>query len=477
MTSPPEQRSGRALWESVRSVLQSASLDPPLRPGPAGPAPLSPVQELYWCPERPAENGTYVISIVYRIPGKIDPAALARSLAEVARRHQILRTQFAEIGGEARAVVLPAAAIRLPLVDLSALPEARRQACGEQLIAAEAVQVFRLDRGPLVDFKLLRLGGKGHVLLATFHHSVFDGWSLSLFARELSDLYEAFTAGLPSPLAEPRLQYADYARWKHEWLRGPNAESQRSYWRTALDGLPARGTRSPLPAGPAVLHVQAVPPGLARKLRELGDAAGTTLFMTLLAAFKALLHRCSGEKDLCLRTIVAGRTRRELCDLIGCFINEVPLRASLAGDPSCRELLERVCEPVLGAFAHADVPFHLLLESLPSRAPLQIQFLFQNFPAGRLRIGGQEIAPEESASAGTETPLMVVVNEDGDGLAITWQGHGVAFDAPRLAALADGYAAVLEAMAADPDVRLSGLPEPEGDLVEILTFLLTVEES
>jgi condensation domain-containing protein len=477
MTSPPEQRSGWALWESVRSVLQGASLDPPLRPGPAGPAPLSPVQALYWCPERPAENGTYLIPIVYRIPGEIDPASLARSLAEVARRHQVLRSQFAEIGGEAHVVVLPEAPVRLPLVDLSALPEAQRQTCGERLIAEEAVQTFRLDRGPLAAFKLLRLDGTRHVLLATFHHSIFDGWSLSLFARELSVLYEAFAAGRPSPLAEPRLQYGDYARWRREWLQGPSAERQRSHWRATLDGLPCWGIRAPLPAGPAVQHVQAVPPGLTRKLRELGDAAGTTLFMTLLAAFKALLHGCTGEKDLCLRTIVAGRTRRELCDLIGCFINEVPLRASLAGDPGCRELLDRVRESVLGAFTNADVPFHLLLEDLPARAPLQIQFLFQNFPAGRLRINGREIAPGESASGGTETPLMVTVNEDGDGLAITWQGHGVAFDAPRLAALAGGYAAVLEAMAADPDVRLSGLPEPEGDLVEILTFLLTVEES
>lgn len=476
MTSPPEQRSGRALWESVRSVLQSASLDPPLRPGPASPAPLSPAQALYWCPERPAENGTYLIPIVYRIPGEIDPAALARSLAEVARRHQALRSQFAEIEGEARAVVLPAAAVRLPLVDLSALPAARGQACGERLIAEEAVQIFHLDRGPLAAFRLLRLGEERHVLLATFHHSVFDGWSLSLFARELSAFYEAFAAGRPSPLAEPRLQYGDYARWKREWLQGPSAERQRSYWRTALGGLPSRGIRAPLPAGPAILHVQTVPPDLTRKLRELGEAAGTTLFMTLLAGFKALLHRCSGEEDLCLRTIVAGRTRRELCDLIGIFINEVPLRTSLVGDPSCRELLERVREPVLGAFAHADIPFHLLLEDLPSCAPLQIQFLLQNFPAGRLRIGGREIAPEESVSEGTETPLMVIVNEDGDGLAIEWQGHGVAFDAPRLAALAGGYAVVLEAMVVDPDVRLSGLPEPEGDLVEILTFLLTVEE-
>ena len=476
MASPPEQRPGRALWESVRSVLQSSSLDPPLRRGPAGPAPLSPEQALYWCPERLEEDGAYSIPIVYRIPGEIDAAALARSLAEVARRHEVLRVRFAEIAGEPRAVLSPATAVRLPLVDLNALPEARRRSRGERLIAAEALQVFRLDRGPLAAFRLLRLGLDQHILLATFHHSVFDGWSLSLFARELSTLYEAFATGLPSPLPEPRLQYADYARWKHEWLRGPNAERQRSYWRATLDGLPRRGAREPLPVGPAVLHAQAVPPGLTRKLRDLGAAVGTTLFMTLLAAFQALLHRCSGEEDLCFRSIVAGRTRRELCDLIGCFINGVPLRASLAGDPSCRELLGRARESALGAFAHADVPFHLLLEELPV-APVQILFLFQSFPTGKLRIGGREIAPEESVSEGTETPLMVTVNEDGDGLTIDWQGHGVAFDAPRLAALAGAYAAVLERMVADPDVRLSGLPECEGDLVEIITFLLTVEES
>ena len=487
MTSPPEERAaaaggGGALWDAVRSVLQGARLDPPLHRSPPGlDAPLSPEQAPYWCPERPAENGAYLIPSVFRIPARVDPAVLERSLLEIAHRHEVLRTVFQRIEGKDRAVALPETAIRLPSIDLRGLPEPSRQACVERLVQEEALQVFRLDRGPLAAFKLLRLGEERQVLLTTFHHAVFDGWSLSVFARELSVLYAAFASGRPSPLAEPPLQYADYARWKNEWLQAPGAERQRAYWREALSGLPRRGVRRALPSGPAILHVQPIPAGLIARARALGESAGATLFITLLTAFKAMLHRFSGEEDLAIRSIAAGRTRSELCDRIGCFINPIALRTSLTGDPSCRELLRRVRESALGAFAHAELPFGDVLQELsPGEesldAPRQILFLLQSFPAAKLQIGGREIPAEESVSKGTETPLMVTLNPSGEGLSGEWQGHGVAFDAQRLAALAESYETVLRILVEDPDLRLSGLPLGEPDLSEILTFILQVEE-
>ncbi|HEY0511086.1 MAG TPA: condensation domain-containing protein [Thermoanaerobaculia bacterium] len=484
MTAPPEKSAvGGALWDAVRSVLQSARLDPPLRRSPTGlDAPLSPEQAPFWCPERPEENGSYLIPAVFRIPAAVDPAALERSLVEIARRHEVLRTAFQRIDEKDRAVVLAETAIRLPLVDLRALPDSSRQACAERLIQEEARQSFRLDRGPLVAFKLLRLGDERHALLATFHHAAFDGWSLSVFSRELSLLYEGFAARSSSPLPEPSLQYADYARWKNEWLRGPGAERQRAYWREALRDLPRRGVRCGLPSGPAILHVQPIPAALVARARALGESAGASLFVALLTAFEAMLHRFSGEEDLAIRSIAAGRSRSELCDRIGCFINPIALRVSFAGDPTCRELLQRVRESALGAFAHAELPFdHVLEELSPGEeildAPAQILFLLQNFPAARLRLGGREIPAEETAAGWTETPLMVTLNPDGDGLSGEWQGHGVAFDAPRLAALAGTYEAVLRALVDDPDVRLSKLPEGEPDLSEILAFLLGAEET
>lgn len=481
MSLPREERQGEALWGAVRSLLRSARLDPPLRRSSGMAAPLSPQQDPYWCPERPQENGDYLIPIVYRIPAKVDPALMARSLAEVVRRHEVLRTVFRQEEGTSQAVVLPEGAVSLTVVDGRALPDFRRQEASERLIREEALQVFRLDQGPLATFKLLGLEEESWVLLATFHHAVFDGWSLSVFSRELSWLYEAFAAGLPSPLSEPVLQYSDFARWKKAWLDGPEAERQRYYWRGILSGLPRRGVREPLPRGPAVLHARPIPERLTGSLRDLARSEGATLFAAMLAGFLALLHACSGEEDLCLCSMAAGRTRRELCDLIGCFIHRLPLRTSLAGDPTLRELLERTRDSALGAFAHPDVPFDLLLEDLAARegsrgSPQEILFLFQNFPAAPLRIGGREVLPEETVSEGTRTPLILTLNEAGDELAGEWQGHGTAFDSHRLARLAENYENVLWAMVTDPDARLSGLPAVEGDLIEILTFLLRVEE-
>jgi hypothetical protein len=481
MPAPPD--SPAALWDAVRSVLQSARLDPPLRRSAAEPdAPLSPEQAPFWCAEQPEENGGYVIPLVFRLPAAVDAAVLERSLIEIGRRHEVLRTVFRRIAGEDRAAVLPETAVRLPVVDLRALSDERAETVAERLIREEAAQLFRLDRGPLVAFKLLRLAAARHVLLTTFHHAVFDGWSLSVFSRELSLIYAAFAAGEPSPLPAPALQYADYARWRNDWCRGAGAERQRAYWRQALSGLPRRGVRNALPSGPARLHVQTIPGDLVAGVRALGDGMGATLFITLLCGFQALLHAASGEEDVCIRSIAAGRVRRELCDRIGCFINVIALRVGMAGDPSCRELLLRTRESALGAFAHAELPFDEVLNELSTDgevldAPQQVLFLLQNFPAARLRIGGREIGAEETSAKSTETPLMVTLSETGEGLAGEWQGHAVAFDERGLAALAEGYEAVLRAMVADPGVRLSALPAAEPEVSEILTFLLQAEDS
>lgn len=484
MNGPREERQGEALWGAVRSLLQSARLDPPLRRSPSATAPLSPQQSLYWCPERPEENGDYLIPIVYRIPARMEPARMARCLAEIVRRHEVLRTVFRQEEGNARAIVLPEWTVPLPVVDCRALPDPLRREGAERLIREETLQAFRLDQGPLATFKLLWLEEESWVLLATLHHALFDGWSLSVFSRELSRLYEAFTAGTagrPSPLLEPVLQYSDFARWKEDWLAGPEAERQRGYWRRALSGLPRRGVQHPLPWGEAVLHFRAIPEELTRRLRELARSGGATLFAAMLAGFQALLYACSGEEDLCLCSMTAGRTRKELCDLIGSFIQRLPVRTSLAGDPTLRELLERTRDSALGAFAHPDVPFNTLLEDLAAQGekqgvPLEILFLFQNFPAAPLRIGGRETLPEETTFEGTEIPLVLTLNEAGDGLVGEWQGHGTAFDACRLALLAESYEAMLWTLVTDPETWLSGLPAVEGDLIEILTFLLQVEE-
>jgi hypothetical protein len=479
---PPENR---ALWEAVRSALGSAHQGPPL--GPARPrrtACPSPVQEYYWRPDRPERGGEIHVATVFRIPAAVDAALLERCLIEIARRHQVLRTVFRWQRGRPYADLLPETAVWLAVVDLCALPQAVREAGAERLIAAEARQVFPLGDGPLAAFKLLCLADERSVLLATFHHSAFDGWSLSVFTRELSLLYEAFAAGRPSPLAEPPLQYADYSRWRVEWRKSPAAREQLAWWRKELKGCGPAFRRKSQPSevtlGPAAQAFRALPKDLEAAVRDLAGSEGGTAHMAFLAGFLALLHRFTGREDLCLGSVVAGRNRRELVGLIGCFLNTVVVRASLCGDPPFRDLLRRVRTSALGAFAHPDMPFGDVLAELsgsgePIDWPLHVMFLFQSFPAAKLRLVGCEITPTETPTHVTDFPCLVMLIESESGLVGQWQGHRDFFDERGLAALAEAYEEVLRAATAAPDRRLSTLPpagSPDRALCNVLSALV-----
>jgi non-ribosomal peptide synthetase component F len=307
--------------------------------------------------------------------------------------------------GQGVQVIDAAGAFRLERVDLTGLEEDARDQEIRRLAQAEASHRFELSRGPLFRAKLIRSGESEHVVLATMHHIVSDGWSIGVLIREVVALYEAFSAGRPSPLPELPVQYADYAIWQRSWLQGETLERQLGYWKAHLKGAPAALDLPTDRVRPAVASFAGgaahftLSRKLSARLSELARREGITLYMVLLAAYQVLLKRYSGQDDIVVGSPIAGRSHRELEGLIGFFVNTLALRTDLSGDPPFRELLTRVREAALGAYAHQDLPFEKLVEELQpvrdlSRQPLfQTTFALQNMPQEALELSSLTLRP------------------------------------------------------------------------------------
>jgi non-ribosomal peptide synthetase component F len=358
---------------------------------------LSLHQERLWFLDQLAPGSPlYNIPAAVRFSGALDVAALSRSWSEIVRRHEVLRTGFATLAGHPLQVVAPVSPRPLPVVDLGGLEPARRDEAARALAAEEAWRSFDLQRGFLARMVLLRLGAEDHVVLLTLHHIVSDGWSVGVFLREFVALYEAFRAGGSSPLPELPIQYKDFARWQRRWLTGERLLAEVEHWRLRLAGAPPEielPTDRPRPAVQSfrggMEGLPALPRSLGEELEALAVRRGVTLFQILLAAFGTLLMRHSRQSDILLGTAMANRNRPEVEGLIGFFVNTLVLRLDLGGDPPFRDLLERVREVTLDAYAHQDLPFEKLVEALHperslSRSPIfQAAFDLQNLAAGQ----------------------------------------------------------------------------------------------
>ncbi len=473
----------RTLFESptVEGLARSIGREQEGRRAEAGPAlsalargrelPLSFAQARLWFLDRlQPGSAIYNIPLAYRLRGELAPGALAASLGEIVRRHEALRTRFAEAADGPVQVIEPAGAFVLPQVDLGGLPEPARRPEEERLTREEALRPFDLARGPLFRPLLLRVGGSEWVLILAMHHIVSDGWSMGVMLRELAALYGAVLAGFPSPLAELPMQYADFAVWQREWLRGEELESRLAYWRERLAGSPPvleLPTDRSRPAAPT-LRVAEEPlslgPEVSERLRNLSRRSGAPLFMTLLAGFLALLHRYTGETDLLVGTPQAGRNREEIEGLIGFFVNTLVLRTDVAGDPAFSELLGRVRQTALGAYAHGDLPFERLVEELaPDRSlgfsPLfQVTFSLETEPAGLPRIEGLEVEPLELSLAGAKFDLTVAMTEMAEGLTGVVVYSRDLFDAATARRIGRHLEILLAGAAAQPQARLSELP-------------------
>ena len=412
----------------------------------------------------------YNIPQAISIKGRLNVPALKSTFAEIVRRHEALRTTFSERDGCPIQIVAKSLTLELPVIDLTALPASEREAEASRLAKEEAEEPFDLTTGPLVRARLLALEDVSHVLLFTMHHVVSDGWSMGVLFRELGAIYEAFANGRPSPLPELPIQYADYAVWQREWLRGEILQNQISYWKTKLAGAPPileLPTDRPRPAIQrfyGAKQVRHLPLSLTEKLKQLSLEERATLFMTLLAAFKVVLWRYTNQDDIVVGSPIANRTRAETEDLIGFFVNTLVLRTNLAGDPTFRDLLKRVKEVALGAYDHQDVPFEKLVEDLnpdrdPGRNPLfQVSFVLQNATRSKLELAGLTLEPLEIHSGTTKFDLSLSILEGVDGLKATWEYDSDLFDTARISRMVDHFQVLLEGIVTNPSTRLSELP-------------------
>ncbi|HEX8560147.1 MAG TPA: amino acid adenylation domain-containing protein [Pyrinomonadaceae bacterium] len=459
-----------ALIEAALAGGESSPL-PPLRPAPRdAEPPLSSAQQRLWFLDRmEPDSPFYNVPAALRLTGELNDAALEGAINEVVRRHEVLRTTFPAVEG--RAVQRIAAALWLPLarVELARLPAAEREAEARRLVAEEAARPFDLVRGPLMRVGLLRLGAREHVLLLTMHHIVTDGWSLGVLVREVGALYAAYAEGRPSPLEELEVQYADYACWQQEWLRGEALASRLDYWKRRLEGapsaleLPTDRPRPPVQSYRGATRKFDVPADLSRGLKALGRREGVTPFMTLLAGFFTLLQRYTGQEDIVVGTPIANRTRGEIEPLVGFFVNTLALRARPSRGLSFGALLGQVREVTLGAYAHQDIPFEKLVDELRperdmSRPPLfQVMFAMQNTPGGELELPGVSLKLTPSDSGASKFDLTLFMEEGEEGFVGSWEYNTDLFEAQTIERMSRHLLSLLGSAAADPGRPLSEL--------------------
>ena len=446
-----------------------------------GPSPLSFAQERLWFLARldPA-NPAYNMPAAVHFVGRLRVAVLAAAFAEVSRRHEILRTTFAEVDGVPVQLVAPPAGARLPQVDLAGLPAAARGEELDRLLLAEGSEPFDLARGPLLRTGLFRLGDGEHVLWVTMHHIVSDAWSIGVFMRELSSLYQAGAAGAPSPLPPLPLQYGDYAERQR---RGFAAESARhlAYWRQRLAGplpaleLPTDRPRPAIQSFRGGVLAETLPAGETAELRSWSRRQGTTFFLTLLTALTALLQRYTGETDLLVGIPVANRNRDELEGLIGFFVNVVVQRTDAGGAPSFRALLGRVEAGFVASSAHQEMPFEQLVAELQperdlSRPPFfQVQLSLQNTPSADLELPGLDLRLLQPHNRTAKLDLSVLLGDDPGGLTTALEYSTDLFDAATIGRWLGHWRTLLAGVVADPERSLPELPLLTGPELHQLT--------
>ncbi len=445
----------RALFESPTVASLAARVEEargaehePLPPIPRAdrslPLPLSLGQRRLWFLDQlEPESAAYNLPLVFRLRGALDPALLARSLSDVASRHEVLRTSLPMRDGQPVQEIAPPSPVPLPVVDLSALPDRWRETVARDLARREANRPFVLAKGPLWRVLLVRFGPLEHQVFLTMHHIISDGWSFGVFFRELATVYRAYAEGGTPALPALPVQYVDYAVWQRAWLRGEVLAERLGYWRSRLAGvpplqLPMDRPRGSLSSAGGASVTRRLSPALAHELHRLGRQQGASLFMTLLAAFQVILHRQSGQEDLAIGFPAFGRKRQEIESLIGFFVNTLVLRCQASRDTLFLELLARVRADTLEAYLHEDLPFDRVVEELQperslDRIPLfQVFFNMLNFPHQEVQMPGLsfELMPAFSESSKFDLTLYTLERDGGLELALVYNRH--LFDAPRM---------------------------------------------
>lgn len=473
-----------ALSPAKRSLLELRVMRKKRRGETAGPAiprlaerdsaPLSNSQQGLWVLNQlmPGES-LYHTPTAVRLNGSLDVVALGKALDAIVARHDALRTTFVTVEGTPRQVVTKSVSLDMPLIDLTDRAETEREEQAQRLLQHEARKPFDLSQGPLIRAILLKLKDEEHILLVTMHHIVTDGWSMGIFNRELSGLYESFHNEQPSSLAELPIQYLDYADWQRRWFEGEVYRSQLGYWKKKFATLPAAlelPTDHPRPnvqaykAFRGARHTIRLSKQLTKDLRLLCQKENVTLFMALLAAYQVLLHRYTGESDLVVGTPMAGRQMPATEELIGLFINTLALRTDVSGNLSFRELLERVKQVALEAYAHQDLPFERLVKELqPERTlahnPLfQVMFVLQSEEILPLQLSGllAEHFRIDHVMANFDLTLDIV--ERDEQLVCLFESNADLFESATIARMLEHFRILLEGAVANPGQAISELP-------------------
>ena len=440
-------------------------------------------QRLWFIEQLLPGNSLYIIPLVFRLTGSLEREQLHQSIQALVRRHEILRTTFEVVDGQLVQAIASELSIPQRLTDLRPFPTNTREDTALAQIWQEIQQPFHLNKAPLFRVRLWQLKDTEHLLLIALHHIIFDEWSSGVLIRELGEFYTAMIAGKLPLLPELPIQYADFAHWQREWLQGDVLNTQLHYWKQQLKdvpvlNLPGAATRSLAQNHQGASQLLELPQQLLDTLEELSQQAGVTLFMTLLAAFQTLLHRYTEQIDMAIGSPIANRHRSELEGLIGFLVNSLVLRTNLAGDPTFRELLNRVRDVTLAAYAHQDLPFEKLVEELqPVRSlgqnPLfQVVFALQNTPIEQLTLPGLVLSPVDLETKNSRFDLELYLWKCADNFRNLWgkgwqQSDGLRgviiyntdlFDAATITSLRRHFQTLLEGIVANPDTHLSALP-------------------
>ena len=438
------------------------------------PPPLSFAQQRLWFLDQldHAAGAAYHMPGALHLRGALDTAALKAALNRIVARHESLRTTFADINGQTvQVIAAPAVGFTLGEHDLSHLSGPARDAALADISSAEAARPFDLSAGPLIRGQLLRLSEAEHALLITQHHIISDGWSMGVLVREISTLYAAFTQGRDDPLPPLAIQYADYAVWQRGWLRGEALRAQTAFWKEQLNGAPAllelptdhpRPARKSYAGGSVPLHLDA---DVTTALKALGQKHQTTLFMTLLAGWAALLARLSGQDDVVIGTPVANRQRTEVEDLIGFFVNTLALRVKLDGTPTVAQLLAQVKAHTMAAYDHQDLPFEQVVEVVQPARSMGYSPLFQvalnldsGDQGGALALPGLTVSNMTQAHVTSRFDLSLMLKDNGGTISGAIEYASDLFDVSTIQRMAMHLETLLFAMAVNDGATVRRLP-------------------
>ncbi len=448
-----------ANWEEIRPAPRDGNL------------PLSFAQQRLWFLDQfESDKAVYNLSAAMRLTGELDVPALHRTLNDVVRRHDALRTRFSSNAGTPFQVVDAHLELPLAITDLTSLPHAEREAKVQWLAQDEARKPFDLEHGPLLRISLIRLRRDQHLFLFTIHHIVADGWSMQVLIRETAALYSAFIAGLPSPLPELSLQYGDFAQWQRKWLQGEVLERQLAYWKNKLAGIPSLlslPTDAPRPAMQTFRGASRsfdVSRQTVASLHALSQRTQGTLFMTLAAALGVFLARYSGQRDICIGTPIANRNRAEIEPLIGFFVNTLVLRVAIDDEQPFADLLSQVRDTALEAYANQDVPFEQVVEAVKperqiSHSPLfQVMLILQNAGAGKLALPGVEMQPLDIENTVSKFDLSFTMVEEGEQLHASVEYNTDLFEPATMERMVRHFTRMLDAVAANAQMPTGDLP-------------------